>query len=430
MFMELATLAIHNLLRARARLAMTAGGVLVGTAAVILLVALTVGLQNSAEAQIGSSASLTEIQVYPGWSPQPDTKLPQLDFEAVRAFSRLKGVLAVIPQLNVQFGGQLKTQRYDGYAQIVGVDARLLPYMGLEAQAGQLALEPGQALFGNQVPNAFYDPKSTDYQPVSVDVMTEKVSLVFWNSTGTERKVTAKPAGVLAPNPNYDYMIIIPIQDAVAYNEWGSNTPTDLKTFTYSQVLVRAENRETTLPLSEEIRQMGYSAGGMGDYLNSINGFFTTMRLMLGGVGGVALLVAAFGVANTMTMAILERTREIGLMKAVGATDSNILTIFLVEAGLVGFVGGLAGVGVSLAIGRLINESIANAPTPEPGTGGGGVGMFLPVDLSNLQGGLVVIQPELILFALGLATAVGTLAGLYPAYRAARMTTVVALKTD
>jgi putative ABC transport system permease protein len=429
MFMELANLAVHNLLRARARLAMTAGGVLVGTAAVILLVALTVGLQNSAEAQIGSNASLTEIQVYPSWSPQPDAKLPQLNFEAVRTFSQLEGVLAVIPQLNVAYGGQIKTQRYDGYAQMVGVDPRLLPYMGLDVQAGQLALEPGQVLFGNQIPNAFYDPKSTEYQPVSVDVMTEKVTLVFWNTTGTERKVTAKPAGVLAPNPNYDYMIIIPIQDAVAYNEWGSNTPTDLEKFTYSQVLVRAESRETTLPVSEAIRKLGFSAGGMGDYLNAINGFFTTMRLMLGGVGGVALLVAAFGVANTMTMAILERTREIGLMKAVGATDSNILTIFLVEAGLVGFVGGLAGVGISLAIGQLINESIANAPAPEPGAGGG-PGMFLPVDLSNLQGGLVVIQPELILFGLALATVVGTLAGLYPAYRAARMTTVIALKTD
>jgi len=145
---------------------------------------------------------------------------------------------------------------------------------------------------------------------------------------------------------------------------------------------------------------------------------------MVGVMGGVALLVAAFGVANTMTMAILERTREIGLMKAVGATDGNILTVFLVEAGSVGFFGGLAGIITSLVLQAIINQAVANAPSSE-----GGVS-FLPVDLNNLNGQLVVIPLELMLFGMLLATGVGLLAGFYPSLRAARMTTVVALKTD
>jgi ABC-type antimicrobial peptide transport system permease subunit len=115
-------------------------------------------------------------------------------------------------------------------------------------------------------------------------------------------------------------------------------------------------------------------------------------------------------------------------MKAVGATDGNVLTIFLVEAGLVGFVGGLSGVGLSLLAQNLINQAVANAPAPDPNNPG--AGMFLPVDLSNLEGGLIVIAPELILFGLILATSIGLVAGLYPSLRAARMNTVMALKTD
>ncbi len=96
---------------------------------------------------------------------------------------------------------------------------------------------------------------------------------------------------------------------------------------------MQATSRETAGEVSDAIRELGFNAGGMGNFLNQINRFFTTMRLVL---GGVALLVAAFGVANTMTMTILERTCEIGLMKAVGATDRDVLTIFLIEAALVG----------------------------------------------------------------------------------------------
>ncbi|MEO8395321.1 MAG: ABC transporter permease, partial [Chloroflexota bacterium] len=89
MFYELANLSIHNLMRARARLAMTAGGVLVGTAAVVLLIALTIGLQSAAEAGFGSSAALTQIQVYPGYNREGDA--PKLDSAALAQLSKIKG---------------------------------------------------------------------------------------------------------------------------------------------------------------------------------------------------------------------------------------------------------------------------------------------------------------------------------------------------
>src|SRR5262249_47295718 len=162
-------------------------------------------------------------------------------------------------------------------------------------------------------------------------------------------------------------------------------------------------------------------ATGMGSYLSQLNGFFGIMRIMLGGVGGVALLVAAFGVANTMTMAILERTREIGLMKAVGATDREGLTIFLIEAGLVSLLGGLSGLAISYMLQYIVNTLVV-----------GNVGSITlgSINISQLTTSLIVIPTELSVLALGLATYIGICAGFYPALRAARMTTVVALKTD
>jgi putative ABC transport system permease protein len=435
MFYELSLLAIGNLARARARLVMTAGGVLVGTTAVVLLIALTFGLQNAAEAGIGTSAALTEIQVYPnygfergGGSSDGETEIPQLTVDAVNSFWQIPGVEAVVPMTNLQ-GGEILTDDLTGYAQIIGIDPQLLPYLGVQVQSGQLSLNKGEVIVGAHTGDYFYDPdaESDNYEPVIVDLFTTPFELHLYQYTGdgqSDRNVDVKVSGLLAEGTSYDYAMLMPLQEVLTLNEWITGTPFDADTFHYDQVTVRATSRETTNDVSEAIRDLGFGAGGMGDYLNQLNNFFTTMRLMLGGVGGVALLVAAFGVANTMTMAILERTREIGLMKAIGATDRDVLTVFLIEAGLVGMAGGLSGVGLSLFLQNVINQAVANAPTAEQG------GIGLPFDTSQIGGNLVVIPPELTIFAILLATAVGLGAGLYPALRAARLPPVIALKME
>lgn len=425
MLQELAQLAVHNLLRARARLAMTAGGVLVGTTAVVLLIALTIGLQRAAEAGFGNSSALTQIQVYPAWDRQGTA--PQLNGEAVRALSQIPGITAVIPMLDLASWGQLVAEDYMGGGQTLGIDPRFLPYLGLNISEGELAIATGQAVVGPMVADNFYDPTAEEYQPIHVDMFNTPLELNVYSMDGTRTfELDLQVRGILTSGTNFDYTLFLPIQDVLDLNEWINGQPVDPETFTYSQILVVASSRETAGDVSQAVRDLGFSAGGMGEFLNQINAFFTTMRLILGGVGGIALLVAAFGVANTMTMAILERTREIGLMKAVGATDRDVLTIFLIEAGLVGLVGGLSGLAVSYVIQNLINEAVRNIPQ---GDQGGGF-IFLPVDTSQIGGNLVVIPTELALFALSLATLVGICAGLYPALRAARMTTVVALKTE
>ncbi len=431
MFYELLQLAIGNLGRARARLIMTSAGVLVGTSAVILLIALTIGLQQAAEASIGSDASLTEIQVYPNYDRRSASEnVPQLNNDAVRAFWQISGVAVVIPMLNLQ-GGELQSDDYQGYAYpIAGVDPNLLPYMGLQTQVGQLSLQPGQVLAGGLMGDNFYDPEASgdDWQPIQVNVIENPPRMLLYQMGGegsTTRKIDLNISGLLSEgNSNYDYGLLMPIQDVISYNEWITGQKFDPETFVYDQITVRATSRETANSVSDAIRELGYGTGGMGDYLNSLNSYFTTMRIMLGGIGGVALLVAAFGVANTMMMAILERTREIGLMKAIGATNRDVLTVFLIEAGLVGLTGGLAGVGLSLILQNVINQAMLNISSE------GGGGGFLPLDPSQIGGNLVVIPTELIVAAIILAVMVGVVAGFYPAMRAAQLPPVTALKQE
>ncbi|MCU0475381.1 MAG: ABC transporter permease [Anaerolineae bacterium] len=428
---ELLTLAIGNLLRARARLVMTAGGVLVGTAAVILLISITVGLQEAAEKDIGQNASLTEMQVYPAYNPNLSfDQVPRLDLALVRRLYTIPNVAMVIPTVYMEGGGELVAGKLYGYGSIQGIEPSLIPYLGLEAAQGAVSLEPGQVLVGSLVGANFFDPNAEEYTPVEVDMYNTPITLTVYQYSGENpqsRKVKLDIAGVLAPNPSYDYAIMMPIRDVLAYNEFTSGNAFDPETFQFANITVRATSRETTLEVSEAIRDLGYEVSGMVDFLNQLNQFFGTMRLMLGAVGSVALLVAAFGVANTMTMAILERTKEIGLMKAIGATDRDVMTIFLIEAGMVGFSGGAAGVLLSYFLQNLANTAIRNLPA---GDGSGGA-MFLPINPELFRtADLLVIPPELTLFAMGLATAVGVVSGLLPALRAARMTPVLALKAE
>ncbi len=436
MVVRLGKLAVHNLLRARARLIMTASGVLVGTTAVILLVALTIGLQDAAEAGIGQSGSLTELFVtrsydFMGGGSSSGTERPELTPQAVREFYSIDGVLAVIPFFSLQSWMEIRAGDYSGGGQILGIDPRLLPYLGVTVTEGTLSLESGQMLVGSQVSNNFYDPTAEEYAPVMVDMLNTPLQGRLYSNDGmNNRRLDLQVSGVLSPSSTLDWAMIMPIQDVIEMSEWTTGSSLNSETFVYDQVLVRVENREMTTTVSDAIKEMGFNTSGLGEFINQLNGFFSTMRLALGGVGGVALLVAAFGVANTMTMAILERTREIGLMKAVGATDQNVLTIFLIESALVGLFGGSAGVALSYLIQNVVNQALiaAQAAGGDPNMGGGM--MFLPFDLSQAQNGILIIPSDLALFGLVLSTAVGVMAGLVPALRASRMTTVVALKTD
>lgn len=439
MFTELAYLSIQNQLRARARLIMTAGGVMIGTTAVILLIALTIGLQDAAESSIGDSASLTQITIRASF--RRNSSGPTLDDDAVTAIKAMDGVAAVVPVLSLSGQIELRVGDLRGSGQVYGIYPDTVTSLGADAEQGTLALDTNDiygAVVGASVATNFSDPDSTttttstsstrstsssssSTSAVTVDLINNTVELRVYSQQGKFRKINLNVNGVMESGTSNDFAIYLPIQTVIDLNKRIYGVSSD--DITYSQIIVQATSRETVATLMTALQELGYNATGMGSYLSQLNGFFSILRLMLGSVGGIALLVAAFGVANTMTMAILERTREIGLMKAVGATDGNVMTIFLIEAGLVGLLGGVTGLGISYLAQYVVNTVMAASSS-------GGSVKILNLSISGFNGSLIAIPPELSVFALVLATTIGIGAGLYPAMRAAHLTTVIALKTD
>ena len=144
--------------------------------------------------------------------------------------------------------------------------------------------------------------------------------------------------------------------------------------------------------------------------------------MVLGALGGVSLLVAAIGIANTMMMSIYERTREIGVMKVLGCVVGNIRTLFLMEAASIGLLGGVLGIGISYGLSYALNHLVAGSNAL-----GGMLGFGM---MDGMQVNISVIPPWLVLLALVFSTCVGIISGFYPANRAVKISALEAIKHE
>ncbi|MGH2524471.1 MAG: ABC transporter permease, partial [Anaerolineales bacterium] len=380
-FFDLLSLILENLGRRKARVALTAVGVVIGTAAVVVLVSLGVGLQRNATEQLYGIGDLTQIQVQPNYGegpgpvgpgpvsvsvaggpgqPPPTQKL--ITDASLKELAALPGVVAVVPRDYMQGGAILSLGRLETYGSIVGVGTQDLSTLGLEAQAGTLALEKGTAIVGAFVPQMFYDPRVRPGQepPPPPDLLgqTLKVTLIKYSQDGVEirKAYQVRVTGIVAESRGEsDYTIYMTLDDVTAFNQWVLGRRINRNRDGYNMAIVKAADVSQVLDLADQITALGYQAFTPQSFVQGINSFFVVLQVIFGGVGAIALLVAAIGIANTMAMAILERTREIGLMKAVGATNRDVLSVFLGEAAGIGFVGGMGGVALGWGAGQVIN---------------------------------------------------------------------------
>ena len=443
---DLVRLILGNLNRRKARVALTAIGVVIGTAAVVILVSLAIGLQRNANEQLYGIGDLTQIQVSPAYDmeggpgvsvsvgggggdggvpgqPQPARLLTNSALDELRA---IPGVASVIPRDYLMTGVVVKYQKLEAGLGVIGVDTPDLGDLGLEATEGSTDLGRGAVVIGAMVPSNFYDPRIRPGQepPPPPQLYGQQIQIVVvkWDDQGNEirKNLSMRVTGVLKETRGEsDWTMYFPLEQVKALNEWAQGRRINYNKEGYGQVIVKVQDVEQVLEISEQITAMGFQAFTPQSFLEGINNFYLGMQVVFGGVGAIALLVAAIGIANTMTMSILERTREIGLMKAVGATNRDVLAIFLGEAAGIGFIGGLGGVIIGWLAGQAINV----------------IGLVYFANQAGQQGGagptIAVYTPVwLPLFALIFSTIIGMISGLYPALRAATMIPVLALKYE
>lgn len=183
---------------------------------------------------------------------------------------------------------------------------------------------------------------------------------------------------------------------------------------TYTTVQVRVRNPKDVPSVESAVKKLGFNTFSIVDATRSLRQFFAVLDLFLGIFGSLALAVASIGIINTLVMAILERRREIGIMKAVGASDSDVRGLFFAEAGAMGVFGGLLGVGLGWTIGRVIN-----------------LGTNIYLKRQHFPPEQIWFVPWwLVLGAMIFSIVVSLLSGLYPAGRAARLDPVQALRYE
>ncbi len=431
---DLFRLVWSNLNRMRARAAMSGCGVLIGTSAIIVLISLAVGLQRSVAETLSIIGPLNEITIFSGNAAQlfgstttsVSTADTTLTPRRLAELADLPGVAAVTPREQLMVQGNLKLNRLTGLGIVVGIDAKQLRYLGWETTSGSLRLQRWQVLVGARVAGSFVDPRrgSAGANDSEVDLQGQTIKLILsrlsYDGTREERTVRLRVVGVLAERGGQDdYSIFISLPDAQELTAWSTGEKPNWARDGYSQVTMVIEGTDQVLSVEQELRSQGFFTFTASSVLQSLNTLFIIVQVVLGGIGSVALLVAAIGIANTLTMAIYERTREIGLMKALGATNRDVMSVFLVEAGSIGLLGGLGGVVVGIGASRIVNwiaQAYLSAQSASSAT-------EAPPDIAYTPLWLVVL-------VLAFATSMGVASGIYPAQRAVHLDPVAALKHD
>ena len=462
-------LSARNLARRKGRTALTLIGVVIGTCMVVLMISLGIAQTQANDEMLQSWGDLTQIQVYGGgMAIGPDGQTLKLDDAAIESFKELDHVQAAtayISAYNLQ--GQITAGRGDRYAMdlgnMTGVDPAAMEPMGFVLTSGRWPdtgpanrrAEKLQVLVCDYTGYNFYDtrrsmnsPKRYRWQgqtdalgnPVEPFVDPDKETMTLTIRSGEEGSEQTQTwelevVGHIQQDASKGWWtqsnIILRSQDLKmvqeAYNKMARITTNSSQG--YDQVYVKVDELENVSDVEQAIHDMGFeNTYSMNQQREEMQQQVMRSQMIFGGVAAVSLLVAAINIINTMTMAIYERTREIGVMKVLGCELGSIRTMFLLESSCIGFLGGVVGVLISVAVRFLLN----NLSTILAMSG-------QSLDLSGLMGGMYygasstmvsVIPPWLMLAALAFATLVGLVSGILPANRAVKISALEAIRHD
>jgi putative ABC transport system permease protein len=448
---DLGELALRNLREAVLRNSLTTLGVAVGVASLVAMLSLGVGLQELATRRLSNSGLFDTVIVTarrnmqgmrrPAANPVPAKPERVLDDDARSEFARLPNVLEVYPQM--RFPTEV---RYNGnpYSTIVaGVPDSARGNGAYDGIQGSFFSGPhaDEAILQIEFAKDLSEQTATLIGKELVVRYAERQALAPQNGAGNgsgatmdggaggfsivPREKKLRIVGIVETEPAAGFggfgsgRLLIPLEVASALRAAQVNDLREAVRATtgkpaYASLTVRAKSPAQVEAIETAIRSMGFGTFSLLDATRNLRLFFTIFDLLLAIFGSLALAVATLGIINTLVMAILERRREIGILKALGAADRDVKQLFFVEAGVMGLFGGVLGVGFGWFIGRALTW---------------GTNIYL--HRQNLPSAHVFSVPWwLVLFAIVFAVGVSLGAGLYPATRAARLNPVEALRYE
>jgi putative ABC transport system permease protein len=419
-FRDVFRTALGNLTRHKARTALTTVGVVVGILTIVTMVSLGIGVQREMKDAFGS-VGLETLRLYPVaedigdydlFGQRPRTKL--LTPELVEELQARDDVIEAIPHLSLPNTIRM-TLKLD--SQEIRADPR--------AQRPASIPEPFEA-----APQTLAGVEEPPEEGGSIVVAAELLEELGYEGNALRSLVGRKIEVVLyAPrgdSQTFHYEIVgitegqwgdltLASVDRLAILEWWYNDPEYMARRGYDEIFVRARSLNDAAQVVDWLSALGYDVQSLKMMLDMANRGMIILQTMLGSVGALALFVASIGIANTMIMAVYERTKEIGILKAVGAAPGQIRGLFVTEASMIGLLGGIIGTIGGWLLGRFLNWLILE---------------ILEWQEVNVTGTFFIVSWWLVLAALAFATLVGLLAGLYPAARAARLPPLDALRHE
>lgn len=444
---DVARYGLANLTRHKLRTVLTLCGVALGVATLTVLVALGSGLKRMAATQFDQAELTTRIVVLQGGTKEAvRSRLfggrtrratgVKIDDKAITQLGKLPGVLVAYPQVIAPVGAEL-----NGQIAVMGAEGLPIGTLTGTYQEALLAGQYWQADDGAEVcvlPSVllldfgFRTPTEAigatlnltsavnlqDYAPVKEAGPSAKTGEVrrYERREGAEWKpVQVKVIGVYE-SKKFGYTgrflhapLALARRLAAEFDPDPNTTPGE-----YRRAVVKVKSHLDLLRVRQEVEAKGFDTQTVFDVLSKLQMVFTVFQVLLTFFGGIGLAVAFFGIANTMVMAVLERTREIGVLKALGARDRDIRRLFLGEAATIGLLGGVIGILGGWLVGQGLN----------------GVARWMSPEAADLEMGLFYVEPWLAAVWVGIATVVATIAGILPAWRAARMDPVEALRLE
>ncbi len=453
---DLAELAARNLREALLRNTLTTLGIAVGVASLVAMLSLGIGLQELASKRLARSGLfdtvfVTSKQDLRGFGRGPRAAAPAaeesrpLDEAARQKIAQLPNVAEVYPE--IRFAGELRYAGRSHFALVTGLPPSARTRDAFDGMKGaffsapaaeevilqiefarELNSEPatllGQELLLHYAERRTLGPSAGASATKDADPGTN--TGVGFSVLPRERKL--RIVGIVETQPGAGPggfgigRVFLPLQLAQSMNVLQGSDVGELVRASspsggptrYLSLSVRVASPQQVPAVEEAIKQMGFAAFSLLDATRNLRRFFALLDLFLGIFGSLALAVASLGIINTLVMAILERRREIGILKALGAGERDVRQLFFAEAGVMGLVGGALGVALGWGIWRVIN-----------------FGTNLYLKRQNLPGENIWSVPWwLVGAAVGFAVVVSLVSGIYPAARAARLDPVQALRYE